>query len=89
MWSEKSDGRNTVDAELLREWKAIGTFARKLAEAYADAGLPVDKEEYAASFRPELMPVLAHWSTGADFRTVLKMADAFFEVRLLLGLQPG
>jgi hypothetical protein len=48
-----------------------------VAKAAQDAQLPVNVEEYVASFRHELMEPVAAWVRGARFVDVLGMTDLY------------
>ncbi|TPX62596.1 hypothetical protein PhCBS80983_g00405 [Powellomyces hirtus] len=51
--------------------------ARRIAKVSQDSKLPIDEEEYIASFRPELMDVTYAWCQGAKFSQICKMTDVF------------
>ena len=80
VWGERSEGASGLTRDMKLQRDALVALARTVAEVCADAGLPVDKEEYAEGFRPELMEALAAWSQGLPFHSILKIADRFFEV---------
>ncbi|KAK9803050.1 hypothetical protein WJX73_001880 [Symbiochloris irregularis] len=79
VWSEKSDGAGLISRDLMQHRETLLEAARRVAQVCEDAGLPMDPEEYAQAFRPELMEAMAAWCQGTHFAEVLKIADRFFE----------
>ena len=80
MWNERSEGASSLGRDMKLHRDALVAMARTVAEVCMDAGLTIDKEEYAEKFRPELMEALAGWCQGMKFADVLKIAERFFEV---------
>ncbi|KAJ3184745.1 ATP-dependent RNA helicase mtr4 [Irineochytrium annulatum] len=63
--------------ELANPHRKLVETAKRVAKVSVECKLPVDEEEYIASFCPELMEVVMAWCKGSKFADVCKMTDAF------------
>jgi len=75
--------KKQVREDLQGPLAALREAARRVAKVSIDCRLPLDADEYAESFRPELMDVAAAWARGATFAECLKMAPGVFEGSLV------
>ena len=64
--SQKSAERLYLQAS----FGAVRDAAKRVGTAQADAGMAVDVDGFMASFRPDLIEVVAMWATGAPFLQV-------------------
>ncbi|KFD56069.1 hypothetical protein M513_03193 [Trichuris suis] len=51
--------------------------AKRIARVSAEVNLPINEDEYIASIRPHMMPVVHAWCEGKDFATVSSMTTVF------------
>lgn len=78
VWSEKSERAGARIPETLEgPLAALRDCARRVGKVAQECRLPLDPEEYVASFRPELMEAVAAWYRGLRFAEVLKLSTAF------------
>ncbi|KIY98950.1 ATP-dependent RNA helicase DOB1 [Monoraphidium neglectum] len=77
VWQEKREGGVRLPKELQGPLKALQDTARRVGKAAADSKVALDPQEYADSFRPELMNAAAAWARGQRFAEVIKMAEVF------------
>lgn len=47
--------------------------ARRIAHEIKEAKIPIDEEEYVASFKTEMMDAVHSWCKGATFATICKV----------------
>lgn len=62
VFQEKSEEKPTIPADLAVPYKEILEMARKIAEVEKQCRLPVDVDEYLASFPPNLMNAVYSWA---------------------------
>jgi ATP-dependent RNA helicase DOB1 len=49
--------------------------ARRIAKIAIESKLPLNEEEYVASFKPELMDAVFAWCNGAKFSEICKVSN--------------
>jgi ATP-dependent RNA helicase DOB1 len=76
VWRERAEARGRPPPALEAPFGALRDAARRVAGAEADAGLAAaaEPDEYVASFRPDLMEIVAAWADGATFSHALSLA---------------
>lgn len=58
---------------------ALQKIADKLATTMIECKIPVDKEEYVAKFKPDMMELTLMWCQGASFKQVCDEARDIYE----------
>ena len=64
-----------LEEELATPLRMLQETARRIGKLKLDAKLPIDEDEYVASFCPALMKVTYEWCRGAKFSDVMKLTD--------------
>lgn len=77
VFEERSDDKVTVKAELAGPLRQLQETARRIGQIKLDSKLPVDVEEYAAKFQPQMMDIVLAWCRGSKFSDICKMTDIF------------
>lgn len=77
VWSEKNEFGTRVPEHLEPALTALREAAKRVGQVSSESKLPIDVDEYVASFRPELMEASAAWYRGVKFSEVLKLSNAF------------
>jgi ATP-dependent RNA helicase DOB1 len=77
VFQEKSDESVRLKDELAKPLRMMQEAARRIAQVSIECKLPLNEEEYVASFRPELMDVVYAWCQGSKFYQICKMTDVF------------
>eukprot|EP00191_Tetraselmis_sp_GSL018_P015096 CAMPEP_0177586164 /NCGR_PEP_ID=MMETSP0419_2-20121207/4917_1 /TAXON_ID=582737 /ORGANISM="Tetraselmis sp., Strain GSL018" /LENGTH=1007 /DNA_ID=CAMNT_0019076019 /DNA_START=41 /DNA_END=3065 /DNA_ORIENTATION=+ len=78
VWQEKAaDKPKKVREDLEGPLAAVKHTARRVAKICSDCKLEIDVEEYVASFRPDMIDVVAAWASGSTFREIMKLTDVF------------
>eukprot|EP00020_Sapocribrum_chincoteaguense_P008392 CAMPEP_0170743216 /NCGR_PEP_ID=MMETSP0437-20130122/7151_1 /TAXON_ID=0 /ORGANISM="Sexangularia sp." /LENGTH=1037 /DNA_ID=CAMNT_0011081873 /DNA_START=34 /DNA_END=3147 /DNA_ORIENTATION=- len=77
VWEERGGDGVQLPEELATPFAEVTTIARRVGEVCYDCRVPMNVEEYVATFRSGLMPVVAAWSRGSSFAEVCKQTDAF------------
>ena len=60
----------TLKEELEKPFRAIHAKARMIAKISYESKLPVNEDEYLATFKKELMEVVFAWAHGASFAEI-------------------
>ncbi|KAF8649211.1 hypothetical protein AX16_005938 [Volvariella volvacea WC 439] len=77
VFEEKSETTTKLKEELAAPLRVMQEIARRIAKVAKESKLPVDEEEYIASFKVELMDVVIQWCRGAAFADIVKLTDQF------------
>ena len=79
VFSEKGDDEaaGKLSEELAAPFRALQAAARRIAEVSLDCKIELDADEYVASFKAEMMPVVHAWVRGAKFVEVMALTTQF------------
>lgn len=81
VWGERRFDNEEEEYKLHEESKSIYRVvkdtAKRVGKAAASCGLDVDANEYANSFRPELMECLRSWADGGTFGNCMHSSGVF------------
>lgn len=69
IWGEKHPGTK-VPEDMQSSLGVLRETARRVGKVAADCGIASDAQEYAESFRPDLMEVVLAWCRGAKFADI-------------------
>ncbi|KAF8754483.1 Antiviral helicase [Rhizoctonia solani] len=72
-----SEQATKLKEELAGPLRTLQEIARRIAKVAKESKMPVDEEEYAQSFKVELMDAVLQWCRGAKFADICKMTDQF------------
>jgi ATP-dependent RNA helicase DOB1 len=78
VYTEKGDDDTEPPREeLAAPLRQLQDAARRIAGVWADCKIEADAAEYVASFRPDMMELVAAWVGGAKFVDVCTMTKQF------------
>jgi ATP-dependent RNA helicase DOB1 len=78
VWTEKGDDEGpALPEDLAAPLRQLQDAARRIAQVSADCKLELDAEEYAGSFRSDMMELVYAWATGAKFVDICSMTKQF------------
>lgn len=77
VFDEKSEESAKIMPELDGPYNKLQECARKIADAWIDAKLDVDKEKYLEKFSPNIMELVMEWCNGAKFAEIMKLTEMF------------
>ncbi|KAJ3820120.1 ATP-dependent RNA helicase [Lentinula raphanica] len=83
VFDEKSEQPTKLPAELVEPLRLVQQTARRIATVARESKIDINEEQYATSFKIELMNPVIHWCNGASFTEISKMADKIFEGSLI------
>jgi ATP-dependent RNA helicase DOB1 len=63
--------------ELAAPLRDMQEIARRIAKVSKESKLPIDEDEYVASFKVELMDCVMQWCSGASFSEICKLTEVF------------
>lgn len=82
-----TDGKNSEDGaskiskepRMMQPFQAMQKVAEKVATIMLESKIPIDKEEYIAKFKPDMMELTMMWCGGASFKEVSDEARDIYE----------
>ncbi|KAF9269818.1 antiviral helicase [Marasmius fiardii PR-910] len=77
VFDEKSEHPTKLKEELAAPLRVMQEIARRIAKVSKESKLPVDEDQYVASFKVELMDAVLQWCKGATFSDICKLTDQF------------
>ncbi|KAJ8093258.1 ATP-dependent RNA helicase mtr4 [Marasmius tenuissimus] len=77
VFDEKSEHPTKLKEELAAPLRVMQEIARRIAKVSKESKLPVDEDQYVASFKVELMDAVMQWCRGASFSEICKLTDTF------------
>ncbi|KAK5257005.1 ATP-dependent RNA helicase mtr4 [Cryomyces antarcticus] len=77
IFEEKTQEAPALKEELAKPFREIQAQARIVAKISQESKLPVNEDEYLATFKHQLMEVVFAWSKGASFAEICKMTDVY------------
>ncbi|KAF2235141.1 ATP-dependent RNA helicase-like protein DOB1 [Viridothelium virens] len=77
IFEEKSKEEHKLKENLGKPFRDIQAEARRVAKVSQESKLPLNEEEYLATFKHGLMEVVFNWCQGASFAAICKMTDVF------------
>ncbi|KAK7438075.1 ATP-dependent RNA helicase mtr4 [Stygiomarasmius scandens] len=77
VFDEKSEKQTKLTEELAAPLRVMQELARRIAKVSKESKLPIDEEQYVASFKVELMDAVMQWCRGASFSDICKLTDIF------------
>jgi len=63
--------------ELAAPLRVMQELARRIAKVSKESKLPIDEEQYVASFKVELMDAVMQWCRGAAFSDICKACSFY------------
>ncbi|KAG8932975.1 ATP-dependent RNA helicase mtr4, partial [Tulasnella sp. 408] len=82
VFAEKSETTVKLKEELAAPLRTMQEIARRIATVSKESKLPINEDEYVASFKVELMDAVISWCRGAKFMDLTK-------VSMFLVITPG
>ncbi|KAG8911349.1 ATP-dependent RNA helicase mtr4, partial [Tulasnella sp. 417] len=73
VFAEKSETTVKLKEELAAPLRTMQEIARRIATVSKESKLPINEDEYVASFKVELMDAVISWCRGAKFMDLTKM----------------
>lgn len=67
----------SILSELQEPLNLLKISAQRVAQVVADAGLPIDIDQYVQSFQPTYAEVVYRWCNGATFAEVCDLVEVF------------
>ncbi|KAK7040730.1 ATP-dependent RNA helicase mtr4 [Paramarasmius palmivorus] len=77
VFDEKSEQPTKLKEELAAPLRVMQEIARRIAKVSKESKLPIDEDQYVASFKVELMDAVMQWCRGASFSEICKLTDQF------------
>ncbi|KAM7192853.1 ATP-dependent RNA helicase mtr4 [Naviculisporaceae sp. PSN 640] len=77
IFDEKVEAAKPLKEELAKPFRQIQTQAQKVAKVSVEAKMDVNVEEYAKSFKWELMETVLAWANGQPFAEICKMTNVY------------
>ncbi|KAG9015610.1 ATP-dependent RNA helicase mtr4 [Tulasnella sp. 427] len=77
VFGEKSETTVKLKEELAAPLRTMQEIARRIATVSKESKLPINEDEYVASFKVELMDAVISWCRGAKFMDLTKETDVF------------
>jgi len=77
VFDEKSEDPVTSETVLLKAFDKCQAIARSVGQVMHECKLPIDVEEYAAKFKPQLMAVTLGWLEGKKFSEIMGQCDLY------------
>jgi ATP-dependent RNA helicase DOB1 len=81
VWGERRFDKSEQEKKLQEESKELHfnlhEVAKRVGNCAASCGLQIEPEEYASSFRPELMDCLRSWANGESFANCMQTTGVF------------
>jgi ATP-dependent RNA helicase DOB1 len=74
---KKKEGEVKIREDMQVPFRQLKETARAVGRAKQDCKIPIDPDEYADSFNPDMIEVLYAWTLGAKFVDVIKLTDIF------------
>jgi ATP-dependent RNA helicase DOB1 len=78
---DKGEGANKISKHehLGQPFQALQKVAEKVATTMIECKIPLDKEDYIAKFKPDMMELTLMWCEGASFKEVSDEARGIYE----------
>ncbi|KIY47752.1 antiviral helicase [Fistulina hepatica ATCC 64428] len=77
VFDEKSDQTMRLGEELAAPLRVMQETARRIANVTKECKMPIDENQYVASFKVELMECVIQWCRGKSFSEIMKLTDVF------------
>ncbi|KAG7095237.1 ATP-dependent RNA helicase mtr4 [Marasmius oreades] len=77
VFDEQSKHPTKLKEELAAPLRVMQEIARRIAKVSKESKLPIDEDQYVASFKVELMDAVLQWCKGASFSDICKLTDQF------------
>ncbi|DBA84763.1 hypothetical protein WJX77_001199 [Trebouxia sp. C0004] len=77
IWQERAEAGQKVRDDMQGPYGALTEAARRVAKVAVDCKMTMDIEDYATSFRPDIIDAVSGWCQGATFAKVLTLTDVF------------
>ncbi|KAL3145466.1 hypothetical protein ABBQ32_003293 [Trebouxia sp. C0010 RCD-2024] len=77
VWQERAEAGQKVRQDMQGPFAALTEAARTVAKVAVDCKMTMDIEDYATSFRPDIIDAVSGWCQGATFAKILTLTDIF------------
>jgi len=77
VFDEKSEDPMTAEPELVKAYDRCLAIARTVGQVMHECKLPIDVEEYAQKFKPQLMAPVLGWLEGKKFSEIMGQCDLY------------
>jgi len=77
VFQESSDMEAPENLELVPAYRTLIAAAKRVAEVQRDANIQIDPEEFAKSFKCDLMEAVYQWCNGAKFQDICGLTSVF------------
>lgn len=77
--SEEGVTRIAKVGRLYEPFQAMRKVADRVAQVMLESKIPLDREEYVAKFKPDLMELTMLWCSGSSFKEVCDEARDIYE----------